>query len=231
MEYVMTTSSIPSAQSHLDKNIIFNKDEWAVTLIRATNSNHAEIVIEGIGKTNRQFLKVAHLVGQYSSGRPQNYGFRDQAEVKLTEISSDKLKYDGKTETWLRSTDLVLIMLAQIKNEKSNPKEYPVTFDILGEDSVFTKDKYQIDGTVKTVPWFIGSNCIEKSLRRTNHLVAITLLATEMIRLRKWEGRSVDRVATHSCITWAKDKLKMINVDLPKCDTGWFITQTKAYTE
>ncbi len=177
--------------SKLNNLLSIDQNNWATTLICAVNSNHAELVIEGVDENNNYFMKLAHFIGKYSANSGQldknSYcGFNGLGEVKLSTIQPGSLRYDGKTQTWLKLKNKVEAMLKEIEKEQDMPNQNPRQFNILGRDSIFAQGK-----------------------------------------LIPNKAESID---SDSCFTWAREKLTMLDVNLPENKTAFLVSLTRKYT-
>lgn len=112
--------------SCLTDSIIFDKNNWAVSLIYVSTSfspSHAEIVIEGINDQGKPFVKIAHLQGKW------NLFSSITGEPEIREIDSENLRYTCKIGPWLTPKGKVLRMINRIEYECEN--QISVPFNLL----------------------------------------------------------------------------------------------------
>jgi len=147
----------PSSQPcAIDPRVRVSKFTWAVTLVTFSGSlgNHAEIIVEGINdgfyganppmfdnsakpvSIGEKFIHLAHFTPRIESGL----------------ISPDKLKFETRTEVWMRACDKVKSMLSSIEEEKCLPRQ---PFNLFGKESL----SYKVPGISYTP--FIGEKIEE----------------------------------------------------------------------
>lgn len=95
-------------------------------------------------------------------------------------------------------------------------------------------DEWKFEKIQRSQIWMKSSKKVEAMIRciaqeRDEH-ADIIARGIEVPLAKKGED-SIFGDGTHSCITWAREKLKMIDVVLDKCLTGKLITVSKLYTE
>lgn len=147
-----------SAPSTIDKKVCVSKFTWAVTLVTHTGcfGNHAQIIIEGINDgffdQNSARIKAAKEI-EIGEKFIHLADFSPKIEYGL--LSPDDLKYETRTETWMRSSDQVKKMLEAIEETKYRPKDKLHPFNFFGIHSKFYKfNLYKFNFSGK-----IGDNC------------------------------------------------------------------------
>jgi len=132
--------------SIFDSSKMIDQNNWATTLISAQKGNHAMLCIEGIDRTNRVFVRRAHLLGPYTAceednGRVQGsycyFGFGRIGRVRVEDKTGKEIRYSTKTDTWIRSAAKVSALLTQAKKEEEDPLANPQAFNIFGRKSLF----------------------------------------------------------------------------------------------
>lgn len=116
--------------SYFDPSVRVSKFRWAVTLIcyQGFSGQHSELITEGISdgslentEKGQPFIYVSHLISE-------NY-------IEAKAIDPKKLKYDERTEIWVKPANLVQKMLADIAKERDAKN---TKFSIFGSDSFFS---------------------------------------------------------------------------------------------
>lgn len=156
-QYLFVEIEPISAPSSIDSRIRVSKFTWAVTLITYSGSlgNHAGIVVEGIndgfyGANPPMFNRRAKPV---SIGEKFTHLAHFTPNIESGLISPNELKFETRTEVWMRSSDKVKAMLRSIEEEKSLPEQ---PFNLFGKESL----SYKVPGISYTL--FIGDE-IKKS--------------------------------------------------------------------
>lgn len=174
MKFWSSPENIPEGPDVLEANFrftfegskksILNDDQvgifnWGVTLIRhnGIKNNHAILVIEGMRRKAKPFVYIADLL--------------DENTVRIRPDFRGKLRYHGKTETWVLHRSWVQGMIDSIENDDRKG----VRFSRLGSDSV------------------VGNGA-------------------------------------HSCITWARAKLRVVGINLISSPFDLLATRTTNYT-
>ena len=154
--------------SHFNDEIVISQNEWGVTLIcnsrssgsntRFIGTNHAEIMIEGVTKTNDVFTHKIHLMGEAEKKEkkpkepkendPNKVVFKGLAcscagmervgRVLVEDKTGKRLHHSHKSETWLRPSGQVQKMMDEAVIEKDFPMQNHRPFSILGDRSWFT---------------------------------------------------------------------------------------------
>lgn len=156
-----------SATSYLDNRISLSTETWAVTMICAKGTNHAQLILEGVNKTNKTFMVLAELNGRDGQSHCRNLGCMEYGKVQYKAMKPrNKLKYDGKTETWARPRSLMIRLIEKIEREITQPNEYPVPFFLLGKKSIFASQVVHVKG---------------KGPQKGSYAMLYTLLASLMI--------------------------------------------------
>jgi hypothetical protein len=139
--------------SFFQGDILVSKFMWAVTLIRnkGPSGNHAQIIVEGVNDgyftryfpespipVGKYFMYLADLVGDMDVYKENFVGIIKKKTVRdiRTALKSRefRLKYEGRSNIWKRSSDRVKAMIDNIQTEKANP---PPGFAIYGRKSIF----------------------------------------------------------------------------------------------
>lgn len=129
------------AISRLDANKQLSQTIWGVTLVKVEKktSQHAQLIFEGVNAAG-YFMVLAHLTGAISSAS-QNHGQQSfcfwsiLADIKMSKIDPDKLKYGAKGETFVMAKDKIEGLMKEIELERDHPGKHPVAFNILGDRS------------------------------------------------------------------------------------------------
>lgn len=233
--------------SQLDENVVLDRDNWAVTLICAKGSNHVEIIVEGVDYKATYFMIMAHFVGKFSvtsCGNNRSYcGFGALGEVKaFKKINPNKLKYDGKSETWLRKRYDILVLIKVIETEAKCPKLLPKRFNIFGRDSIFARKKYDSSkaktDTIQSLQTYKKSakydnfeeldlygNDFSKPIIEMGVSLTAGVLLSENIECSQEGNMQAD-----NCFTWAREKLKLIDIELPSSRFSSIASLTRLYT-
>jgi len=154
----MVTSVLDSSKQ-LDKNL------WGVTLIKVErkSSQHAQLIFEGMNDSG-YFALLAHLTGPttYQSAVVDgqgSYGFYGvRAVIKMQQIDPKKLHYGAKGKTLLLTKEKIEKVIKSIELERDQFHMYPVTFNIFGHYSIFSK----------AVPVLVTDNPELQQIQRTN---------------------------------------------------------------
>lgn len=116
--------------SYFDPSIRVSKLRWTVTLIcyQGFSGQHSELITEGISdgslantEKGQPFMYVSHLISENN--------------IESDSIDSQKLKYDERTEIWVKPAGLVQKMLVDIAEERDAKN---TRFSIFGSDSFFS---------------------------------------------------------------------------------------------
>lgn len=171
-DYLIEVEPI-SIPSQIDERIHVSKFTWAVTLV--TNSgcfgNHAQIIIEGIndGFYNQDSARIGEAK-EVEIGEKFIHLADFSPKIDYGLLSSDKLTYETRTETWMRSSEQVKKMLEAIEEKKYLSKGKRNPFNFGGKRSKlykFNPEKFNFSGKV-------GDNCFS-FLREKLQMIDIDL--------------------------------------------------------
>ena len=104
---------------------------------------------------------------------------------------------------------------------------------------IYDKKKFQRDlliGIQKSETWMISSEKVEvmlNSIEQEKQLQQDMLNDGEIIKIDYKGNESILGKGHHNCFTWAREKLKMLNIDMPKIKFGppdMLLTLPKCYT-
>ncbi len=128
--------------SYREKKKPVSAYDWAVTLIDSGSSlsnpgtwgGHSQIIVEGLkvydGEDRpRYFMQRADIVARLGTtilGLPKISG---PAQVRLDEVEPKKLRWSGKSETFLIDRRKVEWMLNEIEAQKASSREFNLIFD------------------------------------------------------------------------------------------------------
>lgn len=167
-----------SKPSLVDDKIRVSKFRWSVTVItyggavrycqtKICKGNHSEIIVEGIndgyfGKGSPQ-IGEAEIPKIGESFIYKAHNFVGQMGLETGILSSKDLKFETRTEIWMRSSEKVKALLSAIEQQKGHPS----SFSRLGRDSVFSdKDADNcftwIRENLKTLDIDIGKSLLGK---------------------------------------------------------------------
>lgn len=211
-------------ESKLDNCVKLNQEYWCVTLICAKGSNHAEIIVEGVNDEDQYFMKIAHLIGQFSkyeNGQTIDEsfcGFNHWGKLeKFKEIKCDKLEYAKKSDTWKRSKSLVEKLISSVNSESES--QTPIAFNILGRYSVFARSQYVPISKVKyqKMGFFEKAYFKIKDFSDNTDFPMLPLphfyLLQQPLKLLPPPPNSI-LARPHNCFTWSAEKLKLAEIDL-----------------
>ncbi len=136
LECVLGLDNIVRFKSEIDKEILIDNDNWALTLINGglpystsnplTWGGHANIYIESM-ENGVPFLRRAHLV----SSRTDSY----TGHISMKYIKYDLNEVNSKSVTWLRSREKVEKMIRNIEHDIESQCQgyFPVGLDLRGQ--------------------------------------------------------------------------------------------------
>ena len=150
-------------RSQMNSSLVVTRDMWPVSMVieNRTLSMHTMLIIEtiqesGLGKTFR-----AHLMGpstlkekkveELDRKDPKTYCscWSTVGKVELIEIRGklDLTRFRPTFKTWLIEREKVEQMLRQIRDEQEHPEKVDRPFHILGEKSIFSRERVEFDIT------------------------------------------------------------------------------------
>lgn len=121
------------------QRVEIDNNNWAITLIRV-NKVHAQIVVEKV-KENKYKMKIVHLMGSQKCSNLSGYeikAFKKYGKVDIFDMEPHKLRWKGKTKTWLVEKIKVQAMMSEARKDAENRLRTP--FNIAGGRSVVFYD-------------------------------------------------------------------------------------------
>ncbi len=230
----VSSEVIQSYQSALDTTKTVTWHKCAVTLICAAGTNHAEIVIESI-QNGKKLVRIAHLMGIDRTGRHQIL-----ATVRLDNQTEGRIRYDGKTSTSEVAMEKVAAMIETINKEIHDPANHPRPFNYFGRDSAFSRSVIYIKGrgvmdllplverirkpVVQFETWITGGTPLTELPEREHSVDYVNRLR------RRYGEENVKVLPADNCLTWAREKLSMLDIPLSESCISWIANITRLYT-
>ena len=165
--------------------------------------------------------------------------------VKLEDYTVRRIRYDGKTDTWPVAMEKVAAMIETINKEIHDPANHPRPFNYFGRDSAFSRSVIYVKGrgvmdrdpdslssivgwihkpAMQFETWITGRTPLTERPEREYPVTYVNRLR------RRYGEENVKVLPADNCLTWAREKLSMLDIPLSESYISWLANITRLYT-